>query len=133
MAMERCSRVTLFELGHKCAQGFLLLRGAGVTRFARCVETTYIAHSNRMGVVALAVGSGLRIIASPGHRAIQVNNIMITNAAKSACTMPTVNFLNRGFATGFCGGAMNDDLIYCTHNVSKVTAHGMRIRSNFNK
>ena len=98
------------------AERVLLSRSAGVGRLHGGVASTHIAYSYGVGVVAAAVSAG-KVERSAGvNVAFEVDEIMVANAVESAGAMPAVDVGYGNFASGGCGGAVDDDFCDLTHN-----------------
>lgn len=104
------------ELAKKCHQcGLLLFRARVLRVFAVGGQTTDIADSYGMGVVPLAVRSHLCERSAMMHRAVAVDDEVISDGGKASLPMPAVDIC-RGEVLAFrCGRAMDDDEINLAH------------------
>lgn len=84
--------------------------------FAVGGQTTDIADSYGMGVVPLAVRSHLCERSAMMHRAIAVDDEVISDGGKASLPVPAVD-VSRGEVLAFRRGrAMDDDKGYAAHN-----------------
>ena len=104
------------EFTKKCHQcGFLLLRASILRVFAVGGQATDIADSYGMGVVPLAVRSHLCERSAMMHRAVAVDDEVISDGCKSSLPMPAVDVC-RGEVLAFRRGrAMDDDEVNLAH------------------
>ena len=104
------------EFTKKCHQcGFLLLRARVLRVFAVGGQTTDIADSYGMGVVPMAVRSHLCERSAMMHRAVAVDDEVISDGSKASLPVPAVDIC-RGEVLAFKrGGAMDDDEINLAH------------------
>lgn len=73
-----------------------------------------------MGVETFAMRARHTLVAPVGNTSVKINNIMIAYSAESALPVPAVNVVDRYAAPCRSGGAVNDNLIYFSHNGGKV-------------
>lgn len=104
------------ELAKKCHQcGLLLLRARILRVFAVGGQATDIADAYGMGVVPLAVRSHLCERSAMMHRAVAVDDEVISDGCKASLPMPAVDIC-RGEVLAFRRGrAMDDDEINLAH------------------
>ena len=104
------------EFTKKCHQCGLLLFSARVLRvFAVGGQATDIANAYGMGVVSLAVRSHLCERSAMMHRAVAVDDEVISDGGKASLPVPAVDVC-RGEVLAFRRGrAMNDDEINLAH------------------
>lgn len=104
------------ELAKKCHQcGFLLLRASILRVFAVGGQATDIADSYGMGVVPLAVRSHLCERSAMMHRAVAVDDEVISDGSKASLPVPAVDIC-RGEVLAFGRGrAMDDDEVNLAH------------------
>lgn len=105
------------EFAKKCHQCGLLLFSARVLRvFAVGGQTTDIADSYGMGVVLMAVRSHLCERSAMMHRAVAVDDEVISDGGKASLPVPAVDIC-RGEVLAFRRGrAMDDDEINLAHS-----------------
>ena len=104
------------ELAKKCHQcGLLLFRARVLRVLAVGGQTTDIADTYGMGVVSLAVRSHLCERSAMMHRAVAVDDEVISDGSKASLPMPAVDIC-RGEVLAFrCGRAMDDDEVNLAH------------------
>lgn len=104
------------ELAKKCHQcGLLLFRARVLRVFAVGGQTTDIADAYGMGVVPLAVRSHLCERSAMMHRAVAVDDEVISDGGKASLPVPAVDVC-RGEVLAFRRGrAMDDDEINLAH------------------
>lgn len=104
------------EFTKKCHQcGFLLLRARVLRVFAVGGQTTDIADSYGLGVVPMAVRSHLCERSAMMHRAIAVDDEVISDGGKASLPVPAVDVC-RGEVLAFRRGrAMDYKKIYAAH------------------
>lgn len=105
------------EFTKKCHQcGFLLLRASILRVFAVGGQATDIADSYGMGVVPLAVRSHLCERSAMMHRAVAVDDEVISDGSKASLPVPAVDIC-RGEVLAFRRGrAMDDDEVNLAHS-----------------
>ena len=104
------------EFTKKCHQcGLLLFRARVLRVFAVGGQTTDIADAYGMGVVPLAVRSHLCERSAMMHRAIAVDDEVISDGSKASLLVPAVDVC-RGEVLAFMRGrAMDDDEVNLAH------------------
>lgn len=104
------------EFAKKCHQcGLLLFRARVLRVFAVGGQATDIADAYGMGVVPLAVRSHLCERSAMMHRAVAVDDEVISDGSKASLPVPAVDIC-RGEVLAFRRGrAMDDDEINLAH------------------
>ena len=115
MAVNCGSREALPQFTDEGQQGCLLGRGAGVFGLAVAVKPSYIADADGMGIVALAVGTGLLDGSAFVDAAIEAHNKMITDVHELAGQVPLTDLLDGDRPTLGRGGTVDYDGIYRAH------------------
>lgn len=104
------------EFTKKCHQcGLLLFRARVLRVFAVCGQTTDIADAYGKGVVPMTVRSHLCERSAMMHRAVAVDDEVISDGGKASLPVPAVDVC-RGEVLAFRRGrAMDDYKIYAAH------------------
>lgn len=98
---------------HEC--GLLLFRARVLRVFAVGGQTTDIANAYGMGVVPLAVRSHLGERSAMMHRAVAVDNEVISDGSKASLPVPAVDICCGEVLAFRRGRAMDDDEINLAH------------------
>lgn len=104
------------EFAKKCHQcGLLFFRARVLRVFAVGGQTTDIADAYGMGVVPLAVRSHLCERSAMMHRAVAVDDEVISDGCKASLPMPAVDICRCEVLAFRRGRAMDDDEVNLAH------------------
>ena len=103
------------EYGDEGRQCLFLGVCAGVARPTCAVQSTYVTHPDGVGVVAAAVCAGLFHGSACVDRSVEIDHIMVSDVAKTACTVPRRDFLDGDVASRNGRAAVNDDFTDGSH------------------
>ena len=90
-------------------EGLLLGQGAGVGSTAFLIETTLVAHSDRVGIVVAGVGADHRLGATEVQLSVAGDVVVIAAALPAAGLVHLVEHLQRYMLVGSARRTMNDD------------------------
>lgn len=130
MSVDGGFRVKVAQVPDETLQGGALCRGAGICRTHGCVATPYVAYSDRIGIVPLAVRSRQGDVPPFHHGAVECNYKMIADAVESSGAMPSVDFPNTHVASCRCGGAVDYYFIDFSHNGAKLQPTPWGVHAN---
>ena len=93
----------------------LLGGGAGVLGFALAVETADVADAYGMGIVTLAMGSGLLDGTALVDRPVEINHVVVPDVRKVALKVPLADLLDGDVPPLGRGTAMHQNFRNGTH------------------
>lgn len=108
MSQDNRRGVLLAQLGKQLSQCHFLLWRTSVTGFAVCVQSSFIADADAVGIVSYAVGSCRFFCSSFLHGSVATDDIVITYHASSPLTMPKVDVLGRALLSRTDSRAVDD-------------------------
>lgn len=100
---------------NQAGKGFLLGWCSGVLWKPELIETTNVADTNGISVVAFAMGSYLVLWATYFNCAIKVYHIVVANVFEAVLPVPAANIACLNVAVFACSGAMDDNVIKESH------------------
>ena len=115
MAVNRGTREALPQFTDEGQQCCLLGCGAGVLGFALAVEPSDIADAYGMGIVALAVGTGLLEGPALVDTPVEINHVVVADVREIALQVPLADLLHGDVLPFPRCGAMDDDLVDASH------------------
>ena len=122
MSVNRGSGEPLLQFSDEGKQGCLLGRGAGVFGLAVSVKPSDITNAYRMGIVALAVGTGFLEGSALVDRPVEVNHIVVADVRELALQMPLSDLLDGNMLPFPSCGAVDNDLIDASHGSQILVA-----------
>jgi hypothetical protein len=105
------------QVANQFAQGFALLRRAGVLWVPGCVQPAYIANAYTVSVVVHHVRAYLFYWSACVYAAVSVDNIVVAYTPKAARFVPAVYIGYRVVAALFGRATVYDNVVYLSHNV----------------
>ena len=118
MTMYGHTGIFSLQLVDELTQSLALCRCARVLRFAYCVDSANIAHADRCGVMPGGVCAYAADVASLVNAAVEIDDVVVADASKTALAMPLVN-VGDGVVTPLgrrC--AVHNDLLDVSHNLN---------------
>lgn len=97
-------------------QGKALGRSSRIGRTAIGIEAADIGYANRTGIVAPGMGADLTDWTAGMDRAIEPDNIMISDTIEAAAAVPGVDISDRDVPAGGSCGAMHHDKVNLSHD-----------------
>ena len=122
MAVDRGTREALPQFTDQRQQRCLLGGGAGVLGPAVTVKPADIADADGMGIVALAVGTGLLEGSALVDRPVEVNHVVVADVRELALQMPLADLLYGDLLPFPRCGAVDNDLIDASHGGQTLAA-----------
>lgn len=108
MSQDNRRGVLLAQFGKQLSQCHFLLWRTSVARFAVCIQPSFIADADAVGIVSYAVGSCRFFRSSFLHGSVATDDIVITYHAPSPLTMPKVDVLGRALLSRTDSRAVDD-------------------------
>ena len=115
MAVNNCRWELSAELCEQIAQGNALFGCACVGGIAGSVKPSDIANTYGVGIMPRAMRTGLSEGSAMLHCAVKENEKMIADVTELALQVPAAHIIHIEVPTCFRSGAMDDNLIDCSH------------------